>query len=76
MYVSGGLGAPEATSEIPPPELPSMLTFILFVEWGREDAADTLASYFIVPNNSQGMDLSVIKTCGGEKTHFCSPFRK
>ena len=64
---AGGAGAATA------PAAPTMVAFVLFVDWGREDATpEMLEQYYLVRNNVHKEDLSDIKTTGGSAATYLS----
>ena len=69
-YLGGTLSAAIASSRRPSPALPTAVTFILFADWGTEDAEATLHKYFLVPANSVGADLSDVVTCCGSRAGY------
>jgi hypothetical protein len=76
-FLAGRLPPALACSEPSISDVPTMVTFILFVEWGREPAhtepgdASGLRKYYIVANNAGvGADLSDIQACGGSAAAY------
>lgn len=64
---TNGIPPTVASNGLCSPHDATMVTFVLFTDWGREAVTSlkALSKYYIVENNVTGVDLSDIKATGG-----------